>query len=293
MGVLVGIVVSAAITVAVSRYYFRRSLLKRLGAYVILSSAVFAGIDAEVRKQLRFTFKDKDVSKLQLLQIVLVNEGEHAIRDFIEPPTLVLPKGAEVLDASVIHREPSTLVAELRTRSTQENEEIIFDFALLNKREFFICKLLVSGSARMPLTARMQCDDLPRALELQYLSPFTATEGGKSKSGDLLGLLGALVFSGFVFALGYLFYFVYSVRPDFFPYPWHSFKPSKEGAAFLVSLPIEIILAIIAIAVIGAICGSLFSRGPSFTIPKGFGRSNFSGRFYGVGDPYIRFDDEE
>jgi hypothetical protein len=241
---------------------------------------------AKLENSLRFTFNDREVSSLQLLQIVVANEGEHSIRSFIEPPTLELPEGVEVLDASVIHREPKTLLAEVKTKSANGSEEVVFDFALLNKGELFIAKLLLSGrfTHHQPLTLRMQGDDLPRSFNFKIREPVRSERRWWKQDGCFVrtwcsgGLL--------VFGLGYTLYFVHSIRPDFFPYPWHSFSLSLAGTAFLASLPLVLALVVVAGIVLGVVSGELFSRRPGFRLPKGFGGEHFRSYVVRGGGPY-------
>ena len=106
---VIGIVVSALVTVLASRYYFQHSIKKSLGAYGILHSRVFSGITADVRKQLQFKFGDRDVQELQQTVLLIANDGERSIRDVIDPLTLDLPPEVELLDASILHRHPAEL----------------------------------------------------------------------------------------------------------------------------------------------------------------------------------------
>jgi hypothetical protein len=59
MGTVVGALIGIAATVAISRYYYRRSLRKSLGVYTLLDSRVFSGIHPDVRRELHFSYRIK------------------------------------------------------------------------------------------------------------------------------------------------------------------------------------------------------------------------------------------
>jgi len=111
METALGVLVGALATILASRYYFLRSVNKSLGVYGLLDSLVFAGIEPEMRKQLHFQFREKDVQELQQLVFLVANDGERAISGVIEPLTLTIPPGTELLDASILHRQPEALQA--------------------------------------------------------------------------------------------------------------------------------------------------------------------------------------
>jgi hypothetical protein len=113
----VGVIVGALVTVLASRYYFRRSISKRLGLYGLLNSFVFDGIARDVRAQLQFRFQGREVNELQQVIFLVANDGERAIRDVIESLTLIVPADVEVLDASIVYRQPEGLKADILTTS--------------------------------------------------------------------------------------------------------------------------------------------------------------------------------
>jgi hypothetical protein len=109
----VGVLIGALVTVFASRYYFRRSVSKRLGFYSLLNSLVFEGIAPDVRDQLQFRFQGREVKELQQVVFLVANDGERAIRDVIELPTILVPADVEILDASIVYRQPEGLKADV------------------------------------------------------------------------------------------------------------------------------------------------------------------------------------
>jgi hypothetical protein len=271
--ILIGVVATAVVTILVSRYYFTRTVAKKLGAYLILKSQVFAGIDSEVRKQLKFTFRNTEVEDLLLLQIIIANEGDRAISGFIEPLRLRLPPGTKALDASILHRVPESLRVELRTAGDGDPE---FDLPLLNKGEFFVVKLLLTGAApgKNPSLA-MLADDLPRSLELKWLPPFQVMERQRSVQWVpvLVGALVIVLFAG----LAYILVMLRSLQPSLFPYPWQPFAVSVASAAFMLTCGLDILGVALGLLITIMGLADVFSRRPHFTIP---------GKFLHLGFPY-------
>jgi len=284
--ILIGIVAGAVVTILVARYYFTRTVAKKLGAYLIFKSQIFAGIDSEVRKQLKFTFRNTEVEDLLLLEFVIANEGDRAISGFIEPLRLRLPSGAKALDASILHRVPESLRIELRTAEDRDPE---FDLPLLNKGEFFVVKLLLTGAAaRKNPSLTMLADDLPRSLDLQWLPPVQVMEGQRSVEwgGVLGGALVIILFAG----LTYVLVMLRSLQPSLFPYPWQSFAVSAASTAFLLTCGLDLMgLAVGLILMILTGFESVFTRRPRFTIPSKFLHGGFP--YAMLGEPYFPQED--
>ncbi len=79
----------------------------------------------------------------------------------------------ELLDATVLHRHPKSLQASITTEDRERSaKSILFHFPLLNKGDFFLVKLLLSGKLkRGDFTFEILADDLPRSLSSSWLSP--------------------------------------------------------------------------------------------------------------------------
>lgn len=272
METAIGVILGALATILASRYYFRRSTNKSLGLYRLLNSMVFAGIAPDVRKQLQFRFEEKEVKDLQELVFLVANDGERAISNVIEPLTLTIPQGVEVLDASIPHRHPDALQVQIATSShAPAGSEVSFAIPLLNKREFFVVKLLLSGRiSDNDSSFSILADDLPRSLRLKPLPPGAAEDSGYKFEWGLAATAGVVLL--FPIWICYASYLLYTVRPELFPYPWFSFAVSVES--LLLSIPGAILLlgfSVLGLSMVGAaIFGGEFppSRGPRFPLPK-------------------------
>lgn len=234
MGIIetaVGVVIGAVITVLASRYYFRRSISKQLSVYRLLNSFVFDGITPDVRTQLQFRFQNRQVDELQQVLFLVANTGERAIRDVIECLTLAVPDTVEILDASVVYRQPERLAVDVLVdlRPPPGGNDIKLDFPLMNKGEFFVVKLLLSG--RLDFSSlSIFCDDLPRAITVEPLPP-NAIREARYKFEWVPAAIG-LAFCVLAAWSCYSAYLVHTVRPDLF-------RPNSisEGRVPRVSAP--------------------------------------------------------
>ncbi len=272
MGSVISLLIGIVVTFAVSRYYFQRSINKRLGVYGLLNSSVFSGIASDVRKELHFRFQDREVRELQQLVFLVSNDGEKAIRDVIEPLCLTIPADVEILDASVIHRRPEMLKVDLAIEQSKSNSSrIVFHFPVLNKREFFVVKLLLSGSLSLgSLAFGVLGEDLPRSLVVQPVPPAAIRDSGYSFEW-VTALIASLVL-GWLSWLVYCLLLLRNARPELFPYPWSSFHPS--GGALLVFVPGALSVILLAVVAIALLTTAVFGwqrswlSGPHFPLPK-------------------------
>ena len=70
---LFGIVIGVIATILVSRHYYRRTIERKLTPFIHLHSEVFAGIDPEVRKDIKIYYKNEEVNELTHYQVLIAN----------------------------------------------------------------------------------------------------------------------------------------------------------------------------------------------------------------------------
>ena len=270
MNTIIALFVGVLVTVAVGRYYFRRTMRKSIGIYEILVTQIFAGIEADVRDQLRFTYQDREVEDLHQLEFVIANDGERAISNVIKPLRLDLPQGVELLDASVLYRHPKNLHASIPTEDSERStKSILFEFPLLNRGDFFLVKLLLSGKLRRDdLIFKILADDLPRRLSISRL-PSSAFEERKFAF-EWIPIIAGLICAGVVAWEVWVLSLIYDQRPELFPYPWASYSFTIESVALLVPAGLPLIaFGIFAFVLIGvSFFGGLTLTGHRFPIPK-------------------------
>jgi hypothetical protein len=271
METTIGIILGVIATILVSRYYFLRSIDKKLSVYGLLNSFVFAGITPDVRKLLQFRFKDKEVDELQQVVFLVANDGERAISNVIEPLSFVIPNDVEVLDASILHRQPDALQAQVTSNKCTEGTRLILNFPLLNKGEFFVIKLLLSGRVSIrDSSLSILADDLPRSLKVRQLPPNSFGEISYNIEWGLAGM--ALVVLCFPIWVSYWLYLLWIVEPGLFPYPWATYTMSAMSLFLIIPGAILIgFFFFLGIAMLGA---AFFngefppSRRPRFPLPK-------------------------
>jgi hypothetical protein len=270
LGTTASIVVSVIVTVLVSRYYFQRSTRKCLKAYLLVNSEIFAGIEPEVREQLHFAFRGAEVEVLQQVEFLIANVGERAISGLIEPLRLTFPMGVRILDAVILHKTPESLTASVTIEpEIPEKRGVIvtINFPLLNKRDYFLVKILLGGLVR---TENLECtllaDDLPRSIKFELL-PRRALQEKKPKIEWL-----PLAVAGFLWliaaSMGWGLFLLERVRPDLYPYPWVSYKFSVAGLGLWPAA-----IAVLAFVLLGCLAVSagfedMVDLGPRFPIPE-------------------------
>jgi hypothetical protein len=198
----------------------------------------------------------------------VANDGERAISNVIEPLRLGFPVGHRVLDASILHKNPDSLqVAVGVERGGDHSEALVSRFPLLNKGEYFVVKLLLSGFVpSKELSFSLLADDLPRTLRPSWLpvdsmrEPSSRIEWTPIVIGSVFVLIAA--------ALGHAVYMLRQVRPELLPFPWAGFRPGAETISVMVALVIAVLLVVIGIAVIFAGFGSLMPNRAKFPLPK-------------------------
>lgn len=271
MEAIVGLALGIVATVLVSRYYFLRSVDKSLSVFGLLNANVFAGIAPDVRRNLHFIFEGKDVNDLQQVVLLVANDGERAISNVMEPLSVQLPQGVDVLDASLLHRHPDNLKASIKQKDGPAGQVLDFVFPLLNKGEFFVAKLLLSGTVSfrdLPFT--ILADDLPRSFNIKHVPPASLQDAGyEVEWGLALASLVVLVFP--LWAL-YMLHLLWTKRPELFPYPWDSFSVSLSS--ILLVVPGALILGFFLVLGVGMLGAAFFNgefpprRGPRFPLPK-------------------------
>ncbi|KAA3596994.1 MAG: hypothetical protein DWQ06_14505 [Calditrichaeota bacterium] len=197
---ILSLIVGILVTVLVSRYYFLLSdekSKKEIIPYIDFFYELLSGIDSEVREAVSIKYKDIEVEELIEVQFLILNSGAKPIRDQIKPLTLEIPKSSKIMNAALIYVSPKG--REVVLEVDKKINKIKFLFNLLNKREFFVVKLLLNGKANIDdFKFKITVDDLPPELEAEYL-PNDLIEGETSFQEPLVNW--GLISGGFIFLL--------------------------------------------------------------------------------------------
>jgi hypothetical protein len=275
MNGLIGLIVGIAVTVAVARYYYQRSTHKRLAAYLLLSNHIFGGIESEFRKELRFTFRETEVVDLHQIEFLIANDGERSISSLIEPLRLEIPKSADLLDASILYRSPTSLGVNISPTSVEGRKFVQFDFPLLNRGEFFLVKLLLGGRLRpKDLVFTVLADDLPRTIDLEPVPSWAMEE--KIFSIEWSAVFVGIVILSLVAAFSYPIYLAFKHQPDLVPYPLHGYHFSLSFLIIAIDLIGLVILTAIGIVLtVGVGLADAHLGGNRFPLPKELKRGRF------------------
>lgn len=223
METIISIIVSLITGYVISKYFFRRSLNKRLSIYLLMNNRVFSGIDKTVRGHLKFIFNDKEIVELQQVELIVANDGDLAISNCIEPLRLTLPNSVKLLDASILHRNPNELKVTIVQKENNSDGCILeFNTALLNKGDYFYLKLLLDGKLLFrDMDFQILAEGLPRRLKPDWL-PANSSQLSERKVEWGAVLMGAMImFWGFLLAKA--MWSKYVENPSIFPYPWNEF----------------------------------------------------------------------
>lgn len=269
METLIVLVIGVIATVAVSHYYFRRTVSKRISVYLTLRNSVLAGIDAGVRDQLKFHFGKEEVTELYQLGFIVANDGERAVSNCIEPLSLRLPGHVKLLDTSVIHRNPKDLSVRAGQEVSQAGRVTLkWAFPLLNKGDFFVVKLLLSGTIEeKQLLFHILADDLPRTLSSTWLPP-AATENTRGRV-EWVGVISGAVLLTIAAACTYCGYLLTLTQPQLFPYPWSTFTPSwtSTPAVLVGAVGVFFLIILGCVLFVGMGFEGVFRRHPKFPLP--------------------------
>jgi len=216
----------AILSTIVTWFFFRKSVNKRLSAYMQYASPVLGSVeDPQVRKELEIRYRGQKVEDLLQLQFVVANEGQKAIRDLIEPLHVMLPKSAKLLEARVLYVQPTGREVTIKSADLPSGEtRIDFLFNLLNRDEFFYVKLLLNGKLDAEkLVFRVTVDDLPPTLHPK-LKPFRAPddEPATGLKAIALGVIPLGLGSGSAFGMYIVIKYASNLLPGGVGFEWFS-----------------------------------------------------------------------
>lgn len=172
---IASLLLTVGATWAITRRWTLRSIRRELGVYLDGASSLFEGVDPEVRESLHVNYEGTKISELWHVELIVSNDGERAIRNYVEPLTLDLPEGTRVLDAAVTASSPHDLEAGGTAKHfSDRGPELIFKFPLLNSGDWFRVKILVGGDLEEDpedWTLRIRAEDLDSEISVRHARP--------------------------------------------------------------------------------------------------------------------------
>lgn len=275
---IAGLVIGAILSFITSWYFFRKSINKRLSAYLQFSSQVLAPIkDRAVREGLEIRYRGTKIDDLLQVQFVIANDGQRAIRDLIEPLSLELPKKVKLLEASILHVEPKGREVEIATSELPDgSSKIHFKFNLLNSGEYFFIRLLLNGTINAEkLKFSISVDDLPPTI-----TPKPQAYAGNAEPPEvgvpaiLIGLFPLSALIGLI----YVATSAVTANPAFFPggvgFVWFSWQTGSMVTCMAIGI------YLLAIAIRQIVARGVFGSRYRFHIPTSTSRDSFGGSYW-------------
>lgn len=178
---IISIVIGAFASYWSSRIFFRRGLTKKeITPYLDFSTKIFSGIEPNLKRNLEITYKDVKVNNLYQVQFLIANTGGKPIRDFIQPLSVEIDEGLDILDVEIIDIYPEGREIKFNLNKEKQNK-VDFIIPLLDCSEFFIIKFLLKDNEEIivkdekkSLTESFRfsvsLDELPPILKIEQLN---------------------------------------------------------------------------------------------------------------------------
>ena len=137
IGVIIGILALTATVVIFINQRKRKSL-----SYEVISSSSLLSVKEEIEGKLRILYEDSPVKKVHLIVLRIFNSGNTPIEtdDYERPISMSFGEGARIIS----HEVTEALPESLRIDYVVEDERIVFSPCLLNNKDSYNLKLLVS-----------------------------------------------------------------------------------------------------------------------------------------------------
>jgi hypothetical protein len=195
--VLTIISILTTIFVALTFQWWRN---RKILSYQIISNTALLTANEEIREKLKILYEKKPVKNVRLFILRIINNGIQSIddKDFKKPLSFTFSDDARVLSVETIEVNPNNLDVSV----TPDGNRIVIEPILLNSKDFFDLKVLVSS-----YEDSVKCDG--RIVAIKEIKKY---DDKKSLSLDLLIILpiGVLIIS---LALIWINYFGYITEP--------------------------------------------------------------------------------
>lgn len=273
----ISLVVGVLGTLAISKFYYERGNKKSLTPYIGYAMSVFGGMDPLLREKLKIRYEDVEVEDMYQVVVLVLNDGFRPIKDVIEPLSLTVGEGAEVLDARVVHIDPDGRSVDAKIATASDPARVEFDFPLLNRGDYFLTKVLYRADLTTDLTAAdmrfaITVDDLPPELETEsFFRLNTSQKSGVSWAEIGIGALIMLV----AVAMSYVILLAGQAMPTAFPFSFldGTFDVLATPAALLAGLAAILIflfgLALVVTEGFKRSVGGIFQQTPPVKLPEG------------------------
>ena len=274
-------------------HYEKTSKKKDLGIFISQYSDMFLGVDPEVKKDLKVTYKTRSIESIYRLHFIIANIGEVPIKEIIAPLTLCILNRAIILDATIPFKEPETSRVSLNVVTDGMNtNKVVFNIPLLNSGDYLIASILVDGkpenttissvnvdnqttkisdlgqnTANTPIFVfEITADDLPATIKAQGI-PNNYLTGENFKSNGIIWpmvlIYNVILFSTVIFIYWEEIITIHNLH-DF--YTWITIKQDTQTARITLFILILFFLILFALSTWFTIFR--ITKKPKFVIPK-------------------------
>lgn len=132
----------SSIALALATFYSSRKV-RRL-SYDVLGQYPVATVNTRVTDMITVLYNGQPVDQVQLAAIRIINDGNDAIlaSDYLQPITVSIGDGSNILDASVNNWYPDNIAVDLRL----EDNRSIVPPTLFNPGDYFSISILYAGA---------------------------------------------------------------------------------------------------------------------------------------------------
>jgi len=143
----VGVIFAILAVLVMILIFFAQRKTKKL-SYEIISNTQLLGVKDEIQGKVQLLYEGKDVKNVHLLTIRFLNNGNQPISsaDYERPLSIAINQDAKILTHEIINEEPNNI----GTTVSMEDNKLIFSPVLLNSKDSFELKALVSDLEGQP-----------------------------------------------------------------------------------------------------------------------------------------------
>ena len=262
---IIGIIAGLVITIIISRYYYRLGARRRLSVYVLRSFQAMSDLDPDIKKDFSVEFNGAPVRSLTVLDLLIANEGTHPVRDYVEPLSIQMPDGVNLLNVMIPYVYPEGRHADVIVKSGHSFE---YQFSILNPREYFLTKIVADGYIDADeLLITITADNLPPRIKPEAGDHIEA--GKRSPIGSLAGLAAAAIYAFSGLCLVSMLSLLWHVNRNLLPAWLH--LPMPYPASMVAVMTIIYILLdamLILAAIFAALSGHVFLSNRRFPLPE-------------------------
>lgn len=163
-GILAGLSLLATIII-----FILQKNKKKL-SYEIIAETSLLTTKEKIEGKLKILYNDREVRNVKFFEIKLINSGNIGIpaTDYERPIKIKFPESSKILSCEVIENSPNSL----DTKITLDETKISIEPLLINSKDYFILKVIVSDIEREDFTIDARIKDVKEVKRLDESNQF-------------------------------------------------------------------------------------------------------------------------